>query len=252
MTPQFSSEQSELIADFKRVLPLFVAPGRMAVTLGGSWAKGKADSRSDFDFRVYADEFVTQNWVQSPGWNPYLELKAKWENRGFRIDDFWPRTVTDIEDQLATWESGFIAPTPLVWSVWGYHILTDIASQTIVSDPDGVVGGWKTRLSIYPPALKTAILKQHGEFVRYWKNDYHYESKAVRGDAFFLAGLSAKIVHSLSQILFALNETHFPATVGTRLTSTPSKWRHLTFRPVPLHLCIPKLGQNATKFSAAD
>lgn len=210
MNPQFTGDQNEMIAEFTQMFPAFVAPGRFAVTLGGSHAKKKADALSDFDFRIYADEFVTQDWRDSPGWKPYQELKARWQARGFRIDDFWPRTIADVEGQLADWEAGKIAPTPLVWSVWGYHVLTDIASQHAVFDPDGIVSGWKARLSVYPLTLKSAILKEHGDFVRYWKQDYHYQNKVVRGDAVFLAGLSAKIVHSLSQIVFALNETYFP------------------------------------------
>jgi hypothetical protein len=61
------------VAEFAQILPLFAAPGRVAVTLGGSHAKKKADALSDFDFRVYADEFVTEDWMNSPGWQPYQE-----------------------------------------------------------------------------------------------------------------------------------------------------------------------------------
>jgi hypothetical protein len=112
----------------------------------------------------------------------------------------------------------------VVWSIWGYHILTDIATQHAVYDPDGLVAGWKERLSVYPPALKAAILAEHGQFIRYWKQDYHYGNKS-RAATRFSAGLSARIAHSLSQILFALNDIYFRATAGTRVTSRISRPR---------------------------
>ncbi len=45
--------------------------------------------------------------------------------------------------------------------------------------------------------------------LRYWRNDYHYANKVKRSDVVFLAGLSARLVHDIMQVLFALNETYF-------------------------------------------
>jgi hypothetical protein len=205
----FSEEQNAIVEEFSAVLLLFAAPGRVATTIGGSHGKRKADARSDFDFRVYADEFVTENWMQSPGWKPFQATLEKWQARGHRIDSFWPRKISDIDAALDIWCAGTGEPDQLVWSVWGYHLPTDIASQHAIHDPDGVVAAWHSRLQHYPPALKAAVIKKHLEFLRYWRNDYHYVSKVEREDSIFLAGLTAKIVHSLCQILFALNETYY-------------------------------------------
>jgi hypothetical protein len=139
--PSFSSEQTELIREFNAVLPLFAGPGRVAVTLGGSQAKQKSDARSDFDFRVYADVFHTEDWPQSPGWAPFQETLQRWEARGYRIDGFWPRKIADIDTALERWIAGEIEPVHLVWTVWGYHLPTDIYAQYVVSDPDGVAAG---------------------------------------------------------------------------------------------------------------
>jgi hypothetical protein len=53
------------------------------------------------------------------------------------------------------------------------------------------------------------VLRKHWGALRYWRADYHYASKVRRGDVVFLAGLSAKLVHHLMQVLFALNETYY-------------------------------------------
>ncbi len=205
----FSEEQNAIIEDFSSVMLLFAGPGRVATTISGSHGKRKADSRSDFDFRIYADAFVTENWMQSPGWEPYQAALDKWQARGHRIDGFWPRKIRDIDVALDRWCAGSIEPEALVWSVWGYHLPTDIAAQHPIYDPDSIIASWHSRLSVYPSALKTAILQKHMEFVRYWRDDYHYVSKVERGDSIFLAGLSARIVHSLCQVLFALNEVYY-------------------------------------------
>jgi hypothetical protein len=206
----FSEEQTEIIEEFSSVMLLFAAPGRVATSISGSHGKGKADAHSDFDFRIYAEAFVTENWGQSPGWKPFQSALDKWQARGHRIDGFWPRKISEIDAALDRWSTGTIEPEPLVWSIWGYHLPTDIAAQHAIFDPNGVIVSWHSRLSIYPPALKDAILSKHLEFVRYWRDDYHYINKVERGDTIFLSGLSAKIVHSLCQILFALNETYYP------------------------------------------
>jgi len=206
----FTKEQSEIIEDFSSIMLLFAAPGRVATTISGSHGKRKADARSDFDFRIYADAFITEKWTESPGWAPYQATLNKWQARGQRVDGFWPRKISEIDAALDRWCSGIIEPESLVWSVWGYHLPTDIAAQHAVYDPDGIISKWHSRLNAYPHALKKAILSKHLEFVRYWSKDYHYVSKVERGDHIFLASLSAKIVHSLSQILFSLNEVYYP------------------------------------------
>jgi hypothetical protein len=148
--------------------------------------------------------------MQSPGWKPFQAALDEWQARGHRIDGFWPRKISEIDAALDRWCAGSIEPESLVWSVWGYHLPTDIASQHVIHDPDGIIAAWHSRLQVYPSALKAAILHKHLELVRYWRDDYHYVSKVERGDSIFLAGLSAKIVHSLCQILFALNEVYYP------------------------------------------
>jgi hypothetical protein len=97
----------------------------------------------------------------------------------------------------------------LQWTIWGYHILTDINNQFIIEDPYHIIGAWKAHLSVYPPALKQAVLEKYAASLRYWRSDYHYAHKVEQGDMVFLAGMSTKLVHEMIEILFALNETYF-------------------------------------------
>ncbi len=205
----FSLEEKTLIDELAGALAGFALPGRYAVALGGSRATHRADQFSDFDFRLYSDVVTNDIWRQSPHWPAFEAVKERWKARGWR-SSFWLRTIGDIDAQLDQCSAGNLEPAPLVWTIWGYHLMTDIASQRAILDPEGVVANWHRRLETYPPALKTAILQEHGRLLSYWKADYHYQSKVARGDAIFLASLSAKIVHSLVQVVFALNETYYP------------------------------------------
>jgi hypothetical protein len=204
-----SGDEQALIDAFVPVLLGFAEEGRVSVALGGSRAKKRADVHSDYDFRVYADRFVGDDPMSSPAAHAFDALAAEWGAKGVRLDGVWARRIGDIERELDEWLAGTARPTPLVWSVWGYHLPTDIVAQQILHDPSGVLGDWRRRLSAYPPPLRTAILREHLESLAYWRGDYHYRSKVIREDRIFLAGLTAKLVHSLYQVVFALNETYY-------------------------------------------
>lgn len=125
------------------------------------------------------------------------------------MDDVWPHTIGDINAALDRWTQGDIQPMETVWTIWGYHLLTDIQNQYSIEDPYDIIGAWKERLRVYPPALKQAILKKYTGSLQNWRADYHYANKVKRCDVVFTAGLTAKLVHEILQILFALNETYF-------------------------------------------
>ena len=125
------------------------------------------------------------------------------------MDDFWPRTISLVDEELDKWLAGELHSMEVVWSIWGYHLPADIANQYVVADPCGIIAGWKERLTTYPTALKKAIIDKHLGSLLYWRDDYHYSNKVVRGDVVFLAGLSARLVHDIVQVLFALNEVYF-------------------------------------------
>lgn len=187
-----------------------LATGRYAISIGGSRGKGTADQRSDIDFRLFCDEEAPESEQRSEAKRAFDEVMTRWRERGVEIDGCWIRTIATIDRELDDWLGGKLAPVPKVWTVWGYYLLPDIYHQQVIEDPDGVIAGWKERLSPYPRALKQAVLDKHLGSLRYWRDDYHYANKVRREDAIFLAGLSARLVHDMVQVIFALNETYFP------------------------------------------
>jgi hypothetical protein len=96
-----------------------------------------------------------------------------------------------------------------VWTLWGYHFLTDIGNQVVIRDPDGLIAMWQSRLVPYPIVLQQAILTKHAESLRYWRHDYHYRNKVARGDVVFLASITPRLINDIMQVLFALNQTYY-------------------------------------------
>lgn len=199
--------EDPVIAVFTPVIAALAAPGRYAITLGGSRAKGRNDALSDYDFRLYADAFKPSD---APEWSAFHSLWDSHEAQGIRIDGVWTRDIATIDAQLAQWLSGKGRSEDLDWAVWGYHLPTDLAHQIAMTDPDGIVADWRARLIPYPDAMAQAIAHRWLAFLTYWRDDYHYAGKVARADPVFLAGLSAKLAHGILQVVFALNRVHFP------------------------------------------
>lgn len=200
-------------AIFEEFIPIcrqLAGDQRYAISVGGSLGKGTWDSQSDVDFRLFTDEKLIGPDQRPEAWADYHAGLKRWKERGINIDGVWSRTVGEIDAALAGWLRGEIMPPDIVWTIWGYHILTDVNNQFIIEDPYHIISDWKERLKVYPPALKQAILRKYTESLHYWRTDYHYAHKVERADAVFLAGMTSKLVHEIIQILFALNETYYP------------------------------------------
>jgi hypothetical protein len=203
--PRFQGVVDEL-------LPLCRAlgEGRYAVSIGGSYGKGTFDGTSDLDFRLFCERRLSPPEAFREAHEQLQSAIDCWASQGIVVDGCWVRTLDEIEQQLDRWVGGEAKPYDLVWTIWGYHILTDVYNQWVIEDPDGILADWRARLATYPSKLKEAILVERLASLRYWRRDYHYQHKVARGDVVFLAGLSTKLVHDVMQILFALNETYYP------------------------------------------
>ena len=201
-----------VLAELRPVIEEFVpiakrlGSGRYAISIGGSYGKGSHDANSDVDFRLFADDIIA---TATDMWEAVREPSERWKQRGVVIDSIWARRIGDIEETLAKWLDGQLVPEECFWTVWGYHLLPDLYHQRVIEDPNGVIAAWKAALRAYPPKLKQAVLDKHLHSLRYWRDDYHYLSKVRRKDVVFLAGLSARLVHDMAQILFALNEVYY-------------------------------------------
>jgi hypothetical protein len=182
---------------------------RYAISVGGSLGKGTWDEKSDIDFRLFTDRELVWASQRPDLWADYFAALEYWKQRGINIDGVWCRTVGEIDAEIDRYFSGDITRVDMVWTLWGYQVLTDVNNQYIIEDPFGIIRGWKERLRSYPPAMKKAILEKHLESLRYWRADYHYAHKVERGDVVFVAAITSRLVNDIIQILFALNETYY-------------------------------------------
>jgi uncharacterized protein DUF4037/nucleotidyltransferase-like protein len=205
------------------LLPLCRAlgEGKYAVSIGGSYGKGTFDRQSDLDFRLFCERREPDPDARKAARQALKEAIDRWATKGFIIDGCWTRTIDEIETQLELWTRGEGVAPDIVWTIWGYHIVTDVYNQAVIEDPYGILAEWRERLSIYPAKMKETIIKRHTASLDYWRQDYHYANKVVRRDLVFLAGLTTKLVHDLIQVLFALNETYYPGD-GKNLHFTDS------------------------------
>jgi nucleotidyltransferase-like protein len=111
-----------------------LADGEYAVSLGGSIGKGTSDERSDVDLRLFCREPAKK--AQYDASMATLSRRIEyWRTVGVEVDDCWVRRIDDVEEGLRKWVSGVATPEPVVWSLWGYHLPTDIDNQYVIEDP---------------------------------------------------------------------------------------------------------------------
>jgi len=204
------AREADLIAAMAPLIADLAENGRGAVALAGSRGKGRADAQSDYDFRVYADAYRGPEIEATPQWRCFEQTMHHWEARGYRMDGVWMRSYAGVHRDLASWIAGAPVDKSFEWTIWGYHLPTDLANQQIVSDPDGILAEWKAKLACYPEALRQTVLRHYREILAYWAEDYHYESKVERRDLVFLVGLSGKLANAILQVVFAFNRVYYP------------------------------------------
>lgn len=186
-----------------------LATGRYAIALAGSRGKAMSDTLSDVDFRLYRETQPPEAELTVAEGNLQAAIET-WRQQGVEVDGCWTREIAEVDRKLAASLTGYPEPEPIVWTVSGYHLLTDLMNQQAIDDPDGIIAGWRRQLQTYPTDLKRAIIDRHWQSLTYWRDDYHYRNKVNREDAIFLAGLTTTLVHDLIQVVFALNETYYP------------------------------------------
>jgi hypothetical protein len=204
------SREAELIAAMTPLIADLAEDGNGAVALAGSRGKGWSDAQSDFDFRVYADAYRGPEVRQTAAWRRFDAALQSWQAEGIRMDGVWMRRYAGVQRDLDSWLAGIVVPKSFEWTIWGYHLPTDLVSQQIIADPSGLLAGWKRQLAQYPEALRASVLSQYMDILRYWARDYHYESKVVRRDLVFLVGLTGKLANAILQTVFAFNRVYFP------------------------------------------
>lgn len=199
----------ELCNEFFPVFRKLAGTEVYSITLSGSHGKRTADRNSDFDFGIFYEKPAERD-VRRLVYKEISRLIAKWKARNILVDNIWPRTYAEIDEQLELWLTGRGTPEPYEWTIWGYNILTDIYNMQVIEDPYDRITKWKEQLSTYPEALKISIMKKHSSSLTYWRNDYHYLNKVRRKDIVFLASLNARLIQDIMQVIYALNEFYFP------------------------------------------
>lgn len=204
------TKDAALIAEMAPLIADLAADGHGAVALAGSRGKGRSDAQSDYDFRVYAHAYRGPDIRATDQWMRFEAAMFAWQARGIRMDGVWMRRYQGVRRDLDAWIGGTAVPKTFEWTIWGYHLPTDLANQRIIYDPEGIVGEWRRQLAIYPEALRASVLTQYWDVLKYWAADYHYASKVIRHDLVFLVGLTGKLANAILQVVFALNRVYYP------------------------------------------
>lgn len=181
--------------------------GELAIALSGSVSKDSSDHLSDLDFRIYTQ----LPWAPSLDWDAaWQQVRARWAERGVTLDELWFRSFEEVDAVVDSWLAGEVEPDEMIWTIWGYYPLTDLSRQIAVVDEADVVDRWRSRLTTYSETVRQALIRRHSEPLQYWRTDYHYRIKALRGDVLFVSALANKLVHHLLQTLGALNRVYYP------------------------------------------
>ncbi len=202
--------------------------GVRAVVLGGSWARGAADARSDIDLGIYysaspylnidglralaarIDDAHSGEVVTNPGdWGSWINGGAWLTIQGQRLDWLY-RDLGRVADFI----NRCIQGNPEVFYQSGHphsfhtHIyLAEIALCIPLFDPFGDIAALKSRVHPYPPALRAALIRSN-----LWEAQFALETSiksAKREDYFHLSGSLFRSAACIIQCIFALNERYF-------------------------------------------
>ena len=110
-----------------------------AVALAGSCGRGRLEAQSDFDFRFYADANRRPEVRQTAAWRRFDAALRSWQAEGIRVDGAGMRSCDGVQRDLESWLADVVVPESFEWTIWGDHLLTDLASQQIIADPQGLL-----------------------------------------------------------------------------------------------------------------
>jgi len=207
---------------------LALIDGVVAVVLGGSWARGTAQSGSDLDIGIYYraaqppslaalqqlaqqldDRHLPDLLTDFGGWGP-------WINGGgwLRIDtqpvDWLYRDLDRVAAVVAACSAGKPTLDHQPGHPHGFHshiYLGEVFFCRPLHDPHGVIAALKARLMPYPPLLKHALIDSF-----LWQAEFALavaRKAVVRNDVFYVSGCLFQNVACLVQVLYALNERFF-------------------------------------------
>lgn len=201
--------------------------GPYGIAVGGSYAKGSDDALSDLDLYLFAYEvlpgahrsrLITEalggglkvtSWGQD---DPFVEGGTDFSYGGQRVE-CWLRNSAQVESAIAACKRGEIRREYSIWAVMGffnYVVLSDVRTMRIVEDPHGLLARWKAEVSIFPEALRHAVLRRFMCEAAFWPENPHYQSAITRADIIYTSAIVQQVVQALVQVIFALNREYFP------------------------------------------
>lgn len=220
-------------------------PGVVAVSLGGSHARGSARPDSDLDLGLYydaeqpfdlaalttlcheLDDAGTAVPTPPGGWGPWVDGGAWLTLQGQRVDFIYRelgRVALSVEDALAGRVS-LHAQLGHPHGIHGHHYAAEVALGLPLSDPSGRLADLKGRLGGYPEALRDALTRHYGGQPGFWLDGAVKGLK--RGDLHWAQGSAYQAVMALVQTLCARNRAWLTnekgaVAVAGRLAGAPA------------------------------
>lgn len=203
--------------------------GVIAVSLGGSWARGTADANSDVDLGIYYDsdhrpsltalnalavelddrhgaagDVITPygewgQWIDGGGWLTINGRRVDWLYRNMA-------RVTHFVDECAAGRPAihYQAGHPFGFNTAIY--IGEVFYTIPLVDPHGALAALKAKTMPYPPPLKQAMIRAM------WEARFSLDTaqkSAGRGDVYHVTGSIFRAVSVMTQTLFALNERYW-------------------------------------------
>ena len=200
--------------------------GVAAVVLGGSHARGRARADSDVDLGVlYAegrrfsieairglaravDDATAPVVSDFHEWGPWVNGGAWLTVRGQRVDLLY-RSLEQLERVIADAEAGRYEihwPQQPPFGFWSGTYLGELAIAQPLFERDARLRVLKQRVSVYPEALRSAVVRD-----QLWQVEFGLEAfarkLAARGDVYGAAACLTRFASQLVLVLFARNRT---------------------------------------------
>jgi predicted nucleotidyltransferase len=200
--------------------------GVRAITLGGSYARGRASAGSDIDLGLFYSERnplpvaelreLAGRLNDAPDpvvtelgeWGPWVDGGAWLRVDGQRVDWLY-RSLEQVDRVLAGAQRGeyeLHAGQQPPFGYFGPTLLGEVAICEPLYDPAGLLPALKARVLPYPEPLRAAVV---GDALWAVEFGLGFAAKfAARGDPYGTTGCLARLAHQLVLALFALNRLY--------------------------------------------
>ncbi|GIK36443.1 MAG: hypothetical protein BroJett011_02760 [Chloroflexota bacterium] len=197
------------------------------MVLGGSYARGTQREGSDLDLGLYyveaapfaiadikdlAHNISTQKApvvTDFYGWGAWVNGGA-WIQTEVGKVDFVYRNLNQVQQTIAEAQQGIIQHDYNQQPAYGFYSVIYLAETEVcipLYDPHAYIAGLKRQVASYPAALKKRVIVDW-----LWSAEFtliQAQQFAATGDVYNTAGCLTRTAASLTQALFALNETYF-------------------------------------------